>query len=236
MTGTITTVVGASPGGFGGDGGPATAAGLHLQGFTLDTFGNIYIADSYNYRIRKIDKATGIINTIAGDGTNSSTGDGGLATAATTRASELTVDESGNIYLADYSGLRKIDGTTGVISSLPAPGGFLFWEKKHNLLYMAVTRLMVMDLNTNHLDTIGGTGIAAYNGEGIRLDSANFFAMDIKVDPIGNIYIAEHGNDRVRIIDTTRHIYTLAGTGVEGFSGDGGAATAAKLWNPQGVL
>lgn len=139
-TGIITTVAGNGNQGFSGDGGLATVATLNSpQGLAVDALGNIYIADRFNYRIRKVDKTTGIISTIAGIGTNGYTGDGGLAANAQLgTTSGLALDASGNLYIADDGNacIRKITmNTTGIedkkiqhfisVSPNPSPGIFM---------------------------------------------------------------------------------------------------------------
>ena len=106
--GIITTVAGNGNYGYSGDGGLATSAQLHKpSGVAVDASGNIYIADAYNERIRLVTKSTGIITTLAGDGTYGYSGDGGLATSAQLRfPSGVAVDALGNIYIADTGNER----------------------------------------------------------------------------------------------------------------------------------
>jgi len=126
-TGVITTVAGSGTAGYSGDGGPATAAQLDTpEGVAVDIAGNLYIADSNNNRIRRVDGTTGIITTITGNGTWGFSGDGGLATAATLGTSRgIAVDAAGNLYIADSSNgrIRRVDATTGIITTV-AGGGF----------------------------------------------------------------------------------------------------------------
>ena len=110
--GNISTVAGIFLNGFAGDGGPATSAQLTLPSdVTVDSAGNIFIADTWSQRIRKIDVNTGIIDTVAGDGTNGYGGDGGLATSAQLAVpSGVAVDSAGNIFIADSNNhrIRKV--------------------------------------------------------------------------------------------------------------------------------
>ena len=238
-SGTIHTLAGSgTSSGYGGDGGPATAAQMSLQGLDVDSIGNIYIADYYNNRLRKVDVATGIITTIAGNGTATSTGNGSLASAATMSPIDVAVDNMGNIYISDGvspGGTRKIDAGTGIISQICPTSGRLFWRKEDNCLYIGTLRITRLNLVTGVLDTLAGTGVATYNGEGLHADSANFRAIDLAVDPIGNIFIADDAADRIRVIDTFGIIRTIAGNGSESYGGDGGPGTAASLSNPEGV-
>ena len=202
-SGIITTV-----GGYGygaaadhGDGGPATDAVIYQPiGVAVDTLGNIFLSTT-DFRIRKINTA-GIISTIAGNGINGFGGDGGPATAAEiSYAAGVAVDKMGNVYFSDMANLRmrKIS-TSGIIS------------------------------------TIAGNGTAGYGGD----DSAATIAMinyawGVCVDTSGNIYFSDGSNNRIRKINTSGIITTVAGNGAAGFSGDGGPATAAELNSPWGL-
>lgn len=124
VTGIITTIAGTGVSGYSGDGGPGTAAKLNFpQGIAVDSTGNVFIADFYNNRIRKVD-TFGIIRTTAGNGTGGYGGDGGPATAAEIyNASAVAADAYGNLYISDYytSRIRKVD-TNGIITSLTGTG------------------------------------------------------------------------------------------------------------------
>jgi RHS repeat-associated protein len=207
-SGIITTIAGSGEGGiygdvgFSGDGGPATDAILYSPlSVAVDSAGNIYFLDLGNYRIRKVD-TSGIITTVAGNGINSVSGDGGLAVNASISASTLAVDNSGNIYIADpYNNrIRKVD-TSGIITTV-AGGG-------------------------NPPDYLGDGGPAtdAYlcNPSGIAMDSS------------GDIYIGDKCHHRIRKVDTSGIITTVAGIGEIGFSGDGGPAIDATLYHPNRV-
>jgi uncharacterized repeat protein (TIGR01451 family) len=149
-----------------------------------------------------VSAATGDISTFAGDGTASSTGDGGVATSATiNRPGGLGVDSSGNVYVSEWDGhvIRKINGS-------------------------------------GNISTIAGTGTPGFSGDGGAATSAELNnPRGVIVDSSGNVYIAEFGNNRVRKIDGSGNISTIAGTGTLGYSGDGGAATSAELNRPVGL-
>jgi sugar lactone lactonase YvrE len=197
--GTITTVAGTGEAGFSGDGGPATKARLDFpSAVAVDREGNLYIADGSNYRIRKVDK-DGIITTFAGTGEARHSGDGGPATSAQLREPACMVfDAQGNLYLADYTSVRKID-----------PSGTI--------------------------TTVAGTGRFGFSGDDGPATEAKLTASDIALDGKGNMYISDTENNRIRMVDRDGIIHTVAGTGKEGYSGDGGPATKAALALPIGI-
>lgn len=187
---------------YGGDGGAATNALLYRPSdVVLDTAGNLYIADSGNNRVRKVD-TNGIITTLAGNGTAAFAGDGGAATNASMyRPVALTLDANGNLFIADSENnvVRKV-GRNGIIS------------------------------------TVAGTNNYGFSGDGGAATNALMDAPSgVAVDAGGNLYIADAGNQRIRKVDSRGLITTFAGTGAWGFTGDGGAATNAELWNPTGL-
>jgi len=234
--GIITTVVGNGIYGYSGDGFPATAAAIKNSFFDVDAVGNIYIADMNNYRVRKVDVSTGIINTIAGNGTATSTGDGGPASAATITPIDLCVDGYGNLFVSDEAGsIRKIS-TTGTINTLVSGSALgMCLDRFGNLYAGGNLWVFKIDTVTGHKDTIGGTGIATYNGDEIPATTANFKVYDLAIDPIGNLYVATYSGQRIRKIDTSGIIHTIAGDGTGAYLGDGGAATAAEIFDPEGV-
>ena len=269
-TGNISTVAGSGAtgfglGGFSGDGGAATSATLQSpNGVALDNSGNLYIADSGNNRIRKVDASTGNISTVAGSGatgfgSGGFSGDGGAATSATLNVpDDVAVDGSGNLYIADTRNdrIRKVDASTGNISTVAGSGtrGFggdggaatsatLNWPRGVAVdgsgnLYIADTRngrIRKVDASTGNISTVAGT--ATISGDGGAATAARLFGpRGVALDGSGNLYIADTGNNRIRKVDaTTGNISTIAGSGATGFSGDGGAATAARLFGPRGV-
>ena len=201
-SGTISTIAGGDTIGYSGDDGAATAAGLWYPfGVAVDGIGNVYIADGGNNRIRKVNPL-GIISTIAGSGTRGYSGDGGPATAAALYTPQgVAVDGSGNVYIADAfnNRIRKV-----------TPSG--------------------------RISTIAGNGILGYSGDGGAAISAEFETpSSVAVDGRGNVYIADVGNNRIRIVTPSGIISTIAGTGTLGYSGDGRAAISAKLYFPYSV-
>jgi gliding motility-associated-like protein len=207
-TGIISTIAGNGSAGYSGDGGPAINASLNKpMAVCLDYKGNLYIADMYNSRTRKIDLATGIISTYAGNGNTFYSGDGGQAAAAgTPYPNKICSDLSGNIYISEVasgitSRIRKINAATGIIT------------------------------------TIAGNNNYAYGGDGGPAVNATLFdPAGVFVDKQNNVYISEYDDSRVRKIDAaTGIINTLAGNGTNGFSGDGGLAASAALHYPLGL-
>ncbi len=261
VTGIIVTIAGTGTPGYSGDGGPATSAGIDSpEGVAVDSAGNIYIADTANHSIRRIDAATGDIDTVAGSGGPPGySGDGGPATAAKLRTPKaVAVDSAGNIYIADTANdaIRKVDAASGTIETVagtgspgfsgdggPAtaaminkPGGVAV-DSAGNI-YIADTannRIRKVDAATGIIDTIAGTGQPGYGGDGGPATLARMSKPgDVAVDPAGDLYIA--GNDTIRKVDAvTGIIYTVAGTSNTGYAGDGGPATDADLDDPQGV-
>ena len=259
--GIISTIAGTGggfAGGFSGDAGLATAASLSGPlGVALDVLGNLYIADSSNSRIRKVD-TKGIISTIAGTGANGFSGDAGLATAASlSDPSAVALDASGNLYIADFGNnrIRKVD-TKGIISTIAGSGvrgfsgdsGFATLASLNSPTSMALDalgNLYIVD-RANHcirkvdtkgiISTIAGTGVRGFSRDGELATAALLdYPSDVALDASGNLYIAELGNYRILKVDTKGIISTIAGTGSRGFSGDGGLATAALLSVPTGV-
>ena len=206
-----------------GDGGPATEAHLDApEGLAFDGAGNLYIADAYNHRVRKVDAFTGVITTVAGtgrptwddrrlSGPGGYSGDGGPATKAQLDfPADLAFDATGNLYIADRHNhrVRKVDARTGVIT------------------------------------TVAGTGVQGFSGDGGPATEAQFgYPEGLAIDCAGNLYIADAYNHRVRKVDAfTGVITTVAGTGEIAHGGyrsdvldeDGGPATEAEI-APKGL-
>jgi len=254
----INTVAGTGAPSFGGDGGPSTAANVNEPyDVATDNWGNVYIADNLNNRIRKID-TNGVIFTIGGTGTAGFSGDGGPATNAQMYVPRyLTVDASGTVFFSDYANnrIRKIT-PAGIISTVAGNGlpgfsgdGGAATAAQLNFAWGVATdaagNLYIADqLNcrirkvtpAGIISTIGGTGIAFFSGDGGPAVSAGIqYPMGIVCDGPGNLYICDEGDCRIRKINTSGIISTVAGNGFGGFLGDGGPATNAKLYYPNGI-
>ena len=212
-SGIITEIAGNGTGGWAGDGGAATNAELNNpSGFAMDAVGNLYVGDQYNHVIRKISPAiNGRITTIAGThGVAGFSGDGGPATAATfNRPYQLSFDSYGNLYIVDQynHAVRKITAHTDTIAL------------------------------TDNISTFAGQGtIAGSTGDGGPATAALLHDPNcVFVDVDNNVYISDNGNQKIRKVNTSNIISTVAGTGVAGFLGDGGPATNARLDYPTGM-
>jgi uncharacterized protein (TIGR03437 family) len=255
--GTISTVAGNGTEGFGGDGGPAINALLDgPYRVTLDPAGNLYIADSSNNRIRKVDK-NGTITTFAGNGAENYSGDGGPATSASLDYPEDTAfDAAGNMYIADESNnvIRKVD-TNGIITTVVGTGGEGYsgdgGPATQALLDSPVSvkvdgsgNLYISDQGNNvirkvvngTITTIVGTGNIGFSGDGGPATAAKMdYPASIGLDTAGDIYLPDINNYRIRVVLTSGTIWTVAGDGGEGYGGDGGPATSAELNAPRSV-
>jgi len=204
QSGIINTIAGNGIGIDSGDGGLAIRAALDWpSSVAIDKSGNIYIAEENGNRIRKIN-VSGVISTIAGNGTTGSSGDGGPATAAELNfPTGVCTDSQGNVYIADNLNqvIRKVNIRTGIIKRI---AGQIGWPG------------------------IGGDS-------GFAIDAYLNYPNGIAVDKIGNIYIADEVNNKIRKIDTLGIITTIAGCGGQGLSGDGGPAINADLYFPTSV-
>ncbi|MFC5865373.1 chitobiase/beta-hexosaminidase C-terminal domain-containing protein [Acidicapsa dinghuensis] len=262
-TGVITTVAGNGIPGYSGDGGPATSAELdYPYGIGVDSAGDLYIADTSNHRIRKVNAATGTITTVAGDGTAGNSGDGGPATSGEmTYPYGIAIDASGNIYTSDWiSGvIRKVTASTGVISTVagnggagyagdggPATSATLYYPVDVAVdgggnVYIADTDNYVVrkvSAATGIITTVAGKHTYGYSGDGGSATSSELgFPEGVSLDSAGNLYIADVAANVVReVTATTGVINTVAGSGSPGYSGDSGPATSATLNTPEGVV
>ncbi len=249
--GIISTVAGNGSIGYSGDGGPATAAEFNgLIGIAVDLAGNIYIADGFNNRVRKVNTA-GIITTVAGCGLAGYYGDTGPALSAGINfPSDVAVDASGNLYICDFGNfcIRMVN-TSGIITTV-AGNGMMGYSgdggpataaelTPNNVNIDAAGNIYIGDggnncsrmVNTSGIiTTIAGGSTAGFSGDGGPATAAELNSPGTIIkDASGNLYIPDAGNNRIRKINTTGIITTFAGDGISGFSGDGGPATAAAI-------
>jgi sugar lactone lactonase YvrE len=231
-------------GGYIGDGKAATSAAINIpQALAFDKLGNLYIADTFNHRIRKVD-TSGKISTFAGNGISRYSGDGGPAQKASLYFPDgVAADVNGNVFIADFSNgvIRKVDksGTISTFAQEPVSGATLMTTDSAGNLYVADTNLCAIFKfapdGTNSL-VAGTEGQCGFNSDGIPATQAQLNnPYGVALDSKGNLCIGDSSNNRVRIVDTSGIINTIAGNGTCGFSGDGGPGTSAMLCSPTGV-
>ncbi len=256
-TGIITKYAG---GGAGGDGGPATSADIsYPDAIVADAAGNLYLSE--NNKIRFINAATGIINSIAGNGSAGNTGDDGDASFATFNSPQyLAISRAGNLYIHDYNNfvIRKITGETNVISNYcgnytkgtSGIGGLASEAQLYQFNNVTVDRagnMYVTDINnhkvyridaaTGIINRVAGTGIKGLNhGNGLPATAANIVApTGVVTDTSGNFYFIENGMAVRKVNITTGIISRVAGGVQSGYSGDGGPATSARFNQANGL-
>ena len=252
--GVITTVVGTGVAGFSGDGGPAASAQLNAPyALAVDSSGNLFISDSGNSRIREV--SSGVIATVAGNGTTGFAGDNGPAIGAQLSAPRgLALDIAGNLYIADSGNNRIREVSAGVIVTIAGTGvaGFggdggaalgaqlnlpcgIAFDSSGKLYIADYYNNRIRQISAGTIATVAGKGTPGFSGDNGAATSAqlnNPYALG--ADPAGNLYIADYGNDRIRKV-AAGVITTAAGSGASGFSGDGGTAVGAQLDYPRGV-
>jgi len=316
VPGTINTVAGDGDWIYQRDGIAATAAPIFLpSGLSVDAAGDLFLCDSSNNRVRRVDAATGYISTVAGNGSPGAMGNGGQATQAElNNPSGLAIDGAGDLYIADSGNnvVRRVDAISGVITTFAGEMGTTGYagdggtatsallSSPRGLALMPGGDLVITDsgnnairlvnMTTNQIQTIAGTGVAGYNQDGIpatqaelndpygaavRTDGAIAIAdlenqrvrlvnmagiistaagtgqrnagtpqdqqldgpADVAFDPAGDLFIADAGNNRVRVIfGNPGTIQTLVGTGSEQFGGDGGPANQATVYGPYALF
>jgi sugar lactone lactonase YvrE len=256
----IRTVAGNGEPGCTGDGGPSMQGCLNEpKGVTIDCHGNVYVADSENHLVRKVDRATGILSTVAGtfggehmhaavqqDAPVSLTDEDPLADDAGERSpTKFTqhADVSGTVrywtnHTATSSKRYGGDGGPAVSAHLNFPTAVVV-DREGNL-YIADTmnhRVRMVDSETGIMSTVAGTGQARFSGDG---GPANQAALNepaaLAIDDEGRLYIADQSNHRVRMVDLkTGVIQTIAGNGIATYDGDGKRAIEIALAGPSGL-
>jgi sugar lactone lactonase YvrE len=216
-TAVITTLAGNGIAGYSGDGGPATSASISTPvwgGVAADRSGNLFIGDTYNMRVRRVDAISGIITTFAGNGNfcspgTASCGDGGPATGASFGSiGGVALDSHGDLFISDFSTqrIRRVDANTGIITTVAGNGN-------------------VCSTSTDPCGDGGPASLATFNSPwGIAFDKSN------------NLYIVDVGDNRIRSVNAgTQIINTVAFNGNPTFGGDGGPALNASMQNPYEV-
>jgi sugar lactone lactonase YvrE len=256
--GTVDTVAGTGAPGFSGEGSLATSAQLNQpEDVVIERSGNVLVADLGNQRVRRVD-AGGRIFTVAGIGTSGFSGDGGPATAAElNHPAALALDGAGRLYIADRDNQRiRLVGGDGVIrtfagtgaAGFAGDGGQALKARLNQPAGLAIDRggdVFVADSGNarirrigpqGQITTVAGIGTRGYTGDGGPATAAQLtFPVDVVVDGRGDLFVADLFGDTVRLVRPDGTIHTLAGTGVEGFSGDGGPAGSAQLNHPSGL-
>ncbi len=246
------------------DGGSATQADLYLpSAVAVDGAGNLFIADSHHNRVREVIAAgafAGTITTVAGDGSA-----GYDATATVAKATSLNqpggvaIDGAGNLLIADTNNnvIRKVNLNTGAISTVAGTGAPGYTgdsgaatsatlNSPAGIAVDAAGNLYIADTNNDAVREVvagtiatvagDGTGAPGFSGDtGLAILAKLNAPFGVALDPAGNLYIADSGNNRVRVVNTSGNINTFAGNGTPAYLGDGGAAIQAELYSPLGV-
>lgn len=253
-TGLITTIAGNGSKDFSGDGGPATAAGLNTPvAVAVDGAGNVYIADSGNRRIRRVDGSTGAIGTIAGNGEAGFSGDGGRATAASLSVVSVALDGGDNLYFTDYSGgrIRRVSLSSGTVTSVAGDGGYdpvpgdapnaravslgaiSGIAANSSSVYVAMFQAGVYQVKASDgsLSRFAGNGQPGFSGDGGPALQAGLSPETLGLDS-ANLYIGDASGRIRRVGLRSGTIDTIGGNGVLGYGGDGGAAVSASIGAP----
>jgi sugar lactone lactonase YvrE len=256
-TGIITSIAGTGIAKFAGDGGPAIAASLlNPLSMALDRQENIYIGDGY--RIRKINAATGIISTIAGNGTVGPIGDGGLAINAQLQATSIDIDNAGNVYFLDKASIRRIDAATGIVTTVAGTGtnGYTgnggpatsaqLWSVRNIAVDSAgnifinegiINIIRKVTAATGIIDIYAGipySNLVGHSGDFGPATSANIGSpYSINADKYGDLYLTTTTHRIRKIYALNGIIVTIAGDGTQGYQGDGASALYASFSYPR---
>ncbi len=258
-TGLLETLAGNGTCGYSGDGGPATLARLKAPAeVAFDVHGDLYVADSGNNLVRRVDHATGIITTVAGNRLPNYAGDGVATAVPVGRPSGLVFDRKGRLLISEVFGsrIRRLDLETGRIETIagknelnftggPALGTGFAWPNSPRFdgsgaLYFSATgnnEVLRLDPKGEILTAFAGNGSPGLRGDGGPATRAVMNQPGaLAIDGAGNVFIADTMNDVIRRVDAKSGIIThVAGTGRDGFTGDGGPAVRAALANPLGL-
>ncbi|MBM3265296.1 MAG: SMP-30/gluconolactonase/LRE family protein [candidate division Zixibacteria bacterium] len=257
-TGIVTTILGTGQRASNGDGGPAVEASVLMpDAICVDAHDNLYVGEKYGFRIRKVDRRTGIVRTLVGTGVPGFGEEGlhGSITRCNSVESGICADPDGTVFWGDCSGrLRRYDGTTGIVTTvlggtsvhdgetadrafLNGPGGLSVGPDGHIYITDAwAQRVRAIDPATGVIRAVAGTGARAYGGDnGPAIEAHLGNPQDISVDAEGRVVIADHRHGHVRRVDRDGIIRNLAGAAFQWDKGDGGPAIQACLVNPASV-
>ena len=259
--GMIINLAGTGDVGYAGDGGPAHLAVLADPfGCDFDALGHLYVCDGRNHTVRRVDRDTGVITTVVGNGEEGYSGDGGPAVQAElNQLYSLVVDTNGDIYIIDRlnAAVRRFDAATGIITTVAGTGqpGYsgdggpgtqaqlrepndCFLDGKGGLLIADIQdqRIRRLDLASGIIDTFAGDGEKVRAGDGLTANRASILgARAVCMDSKGNTYIAEREGNGIRKVDADGIMSTYAGTGERGYEGDGGSALEATWGAPKAI-
>jgi DNA-binding beta-propeller fold protein YncE len=259
-TGALETLAGNGTCRFAGDGGPAVAASFKDPAeIAYDKDDNLYVADAGANVVRRVDRKSGIITTVAGTRMARFDGDGVATEKSLTRPSGLTFDRDGRLVIADTfsSRIRRLDVRKGLLTTIAGkdaldyPGGGraretgIAWPNsprydRKGTLYIAATGnhyIVKLDPKAEFLSTFAGNGLPGEEGDGGPATAARLNQpASIAVDGAGNVFICDTGNSAIRRVDAKTGIIThVAGAHGDGYSGDGGPAAEAAFWSPLGL-
>jgi len=262
LFGMINTVAGDGNWIYQGDGMAATTASLFLpMGVVADSAGNLFISDSNNNRIRRVDAKSGLISTVAGNGVPGFSGDSGPATQATINLpAGITIDGAGNVFFADSGNdvIRRIDALSGLITTVAGLGGRAGFAgdghaavaatlaSPESVIFDASGNMFIADTGNNAIRevdatnatirTVAGTGTAGYNGDGILATTAQLNQpWGLAMSPAGLLFFADMDNNRVRSIAADGLISTYAGNGIRGYTETDQGAPNAELNAPAAI-
>ena len=256
------TLAGTGTPGFSGDGGPGTQAQVsNPYGLTIGPDGALYFCEIGNHRVRRLDLKTHLISTVVGSGQKGYSGDGGPALAANLNEPyEVRFDHDGNLFFCEMQNhvVRRVDARTHIISTVAGTGAAGFagdggpavkaqLRQPHSIAFDPQGRLLIcdignlrirrVDLRTGIIETWAGTGEKSPTADGAPITGTPLNGpRAITSDPDGNLYLVlREGNAVYRMDPRANRIDHLAGTGENGYQGDGGPAKLAKLSGPKGV-
>ncbi|MEM9303257.1 MAG: hypothetical protein AAGE01_14175 [Pseudomonadota bacterium] len=252
-TGVISRVAGTGAGGFAGDGGSALAASfLRPLGLALDGDDNIFVADQFNGRVRRIDAQTGEISTVAGNGGFETSGDGGPAVDAGLDFAllDVAIDSAGNLLVLTSTRVRMVDAATGLIDTLLGGGdaapddgvagteasfssiGALLVGDDDDVFVADLGRIYRLDRDSGDLSVVAGSIVGRDDGEVPAADARFFLPAALTFDAQGNLFVADQGNNRIRRIDAD---LTTVRNVAQGLVGNGTATNVSVLNGPMSI-